>query len=159
LVLLTLLLTASAATAQSGSEIRGHVTDERNASISGAEVRLIPRTGAPVVTASDADGNFTFTNVLTGDYVIEIKASGFASVALPITIRRGQSVTKDVTMSVKAVNETVTVTPSGTTQRVDETSKAITVLDNQAIETKREVSLSEGLRGVPGVRVQQQGSP
>jgi iron complex outermembrane receptor protein len=57
------------------------------------------------------------------------------------------------------VNETVTVTASGTTQTVDETSKAITVLDNQAIETKREIGVSESLRGVPGVRVQQQGSP
>jgi iron complex outermembrane receptor protein len=33
------------------------------------------------------------------------------------------------------------------------------VLDNQTIETKREIGLSESLRGVPGVRVQQQGSP
>src|SRR5262249_16616201 len=40
-----------------------------------------------------------------------------------------------------------------------ETSKAITVLDNQTIETKREIQLSESLRGIPGVRVQQQGSP
>jgi len=144
---------------QSMNSIGGHVTDEHNASISGAELRLIPRTGATVVTATNANGNFTFTNVLPGDYAIEIKASGFASVVVPITITRGQSLTKDATLSVEAVNETVTVTPSGTTQTVDETSKAITVLDNQAIETKREIGLSESLRGVPGVRVQQQGSP
>jgi outer membrane receptor protein involved in Fe transport len=96
---------------------------------------------------------------MPGDYVLEIKASGFASVALAITMTTGESVTKDVTLSVEAVNETVTVTPSGTTQRVDETSKAITVLDNQTLETKREIGLGESLRGVPGVRVQQQGSP
>ena len=145
--------------AQSTNSVAGHVTDERNASISGAEVRLIPRTGATVVAATNATGNFTFTNVLPGDYALEIKASGFASVVLPIMIARDQSVTKDVTLSVEAVNETVTVTPSGTTQRADETSKAITVLDNRTIETKREIGLSESLRGVPGVRVQQQGSP
>ena len=158
-LLIFLIISATAAAAQTSAEIRGHVTDERNASIAGAEVRLIPRSGTTVVAATDANGNFTFTNVLPGDYVVEIKASGFASVALPVILAGRQSLTKDVTLSVEAVNETVTVTPSGTTQRVDETSKAITVLDNQAIETKREVSLSESLRGIPGVRVQQQGSP
>ena len=147
------------ARAQSINRVSGQVTDERSGSIAGAEVRLIPRTGATVVTVTSSDGTFAFTNALHGDYIIEIKAPGFASVALPITVTRGQPVTKDVTMSVEAVNETVTVTSSGTTQRVDEASKAITVLDNQTIETKREIGLSEGLRGVPGVRVQQQGSP
>ncbi len=156
---LFLLIGTTAAVAQTGAAVGGHVTDERNASINGAEVRLIPRAGATAVTATNANGNFTFTNVLPGDYVIEIKASGFASVTVPITVSHAQSLTRDMTLSVEAVNETVTVTPSGTTQRVDETSKAITVLDNQAIETKREIGLSESLRGVPGVRVQQQGSP
>jgi iron complex outermembrane receptor protein len=157
--LLILFLFSIGAKAQTASEIRGHVTDERHASISGAEVRLIPRTGATVVAATNANGDFTFPKVLPGDYALEIKASGFASVVFPITITRDQSLTKDVTLSVEAVNETVTVTPSGTTQRVDETSKAITVLDSRTIETKREIGLSESLRGVPGVRVQQQGSP
>src|SRR5262249_26274458 len=108
---------------------------------------------------TSANGDFTFTNVLPGDYVLEVRASGFASVALPIGLAHGQSLRKDVTLSVEAVNEKVTVTPSGKTTRVGETSEAVTVLDNQAIETKREIGLSEGLRGVPGVRVQQQGSP
>ncbi len=154
-----LVLASPLAIAQTTTSIRGHVTDERNANLTGAEVRLIPRSGVTVVAATNADGNFMFGNVLPGDYVLEIKASGFASVTLPVTVARGQSLTKDVTMLVAAVNETVTVTPSGTTQRVDETSKAVTVIDHQTIETKREISVSESLRGVPGVRVQQQGSP
>ncbi len=159
LLVLSLLLNVTTAIAQTGTEIRGHVTDEHNATIAGAEVRLIPRTGATIVAAANATGDFTFANLLPGEYVLEIKASGFASVALPITLARGQSLNKDVTLSVEAVNETVTVTPSGTTQRVDETSKAITVLESQTIEIKREIGVSESLRGVPGVRVQQQGSP
>ena len=40
----------------------------------------------------------------------------------------------------------------GQAQTVDETSKAITVLGNSAIENKREIGLSESLRGIPGVR-------
>ena len=159
LVLAAILFMSHVAIAQSPSSVNGHVTDERNASVSGAEVRLIPRTGATIVAATNADGNFTFTKVLPGDYVLEIKASGFASITLPLTVLRARSLTKDVTMSVEAVNETVIVTPTGTAQRVDETSKAITVFESETIETKREIGLSESLRGTPGVRVQQQGSP
>ena len=159
LVSAAIVLMSHLALAQSVTAVNGHVTDERNANVVGAEVRLIPRTGSTVVAATNANGDFTISNVLTGDYVLEVRASGFASVVLPLTIQRGQSVTKDVRLSVEAVSETVTVTPSGTAQRVDETSKAITVLDNQTMETRREVGLSESLRGVPGVRVQQQGSP
>jgi hypothetical protein len=95
LSLLLLLIGATVASAQTATEISGHVIDQRNASVKGAEVRLIPRTGTTLVAATNADGNFTFANVLAGDYVLEIKASGFASVALPIALLRGQSLTKD----------------------------------------------------------------
>src|SRR5260370_38906979 len=61
-------------------------------------------------------------------------------------------------LSVEAVNESILVTPSGTVQRIDEISKAVTVIDDQSIEARRELTLSESLRGTPGVRVQQQGS-
>src|SRR5690242_10428786 len=101
-LLVFLIISATAVAAQTSAEIRGHVTDQRNASITGAEVRLIPRSGTTVVAATNANGNFTFTNVLPGDYVIEIRASGFASVALPITLAGRQSLTKDVTLSVEA---------------------------------------------------------
>ena len=159
LLVLWLLLNVTAAVAQTGAEVHGHVTDERNAGIAGAEVRLIPRAGATIVAATGPNGSFGFTHLMPGDYVLEIRAAGFASQTLPVSVERAKSLTKNVTLSVEAVNETVTVTPTGTTQRVDETSKAITILDNQAIETKREVALSESLRGIPGVRVQLQGSP
>ena len=44
-------------------------------------------------------------------------------------------------------------------QRVDEVSKAVSVVDSQEIEARRQLTLSETLRGIPGLRVQQQGSP
>src|SRR5262245_47799184 len=97
LALLVLLMGATATTAaQNAGEIRGQVTDERNASINGAEVRLIPRTGVTNLATTSANGDFTFTNVLPGDYVLEVRASGFASVALPIGLAHGQSLRKDV---------------------------------------------------------------
>ena len=159
LSLVLIVLTSAVAQGQSRATVSGSVTDQRNANVFGAEVRLISRTGGIATTTSDGNGRFEFKNVSAGDYILEVKAVGFSSTAMPLTAALGQVVTKDVALSIEAVSETVVVTPVGTAQRVDEASKAITVLDNQDIESKREIALTESLRGVPGVRVQQQGSP
>jgi vitamin B12 transporter len=157
--LMLIVLISAIAHGQSRATITGRVTDERNANVAGAEIRLTSRTGGIATTTSDGNGKFEFKNISAGDYILETKASGFSSIAMPLTVALNQAVTKDVALSIEAVSETVVVTPVGTAQRVDEASKAITVLDNQDIESRREIALTESLRGVAGVRVQQQGSP
>ncbi|HEV8588432.1 MAG TPA: TonB-dependent receptor [Pyrinomonadaceae bacterium] len=159
LLLLCLCLSATGTVAQTRAEIHGRVTDQRDASIAGAEVRLTTRAGTNSTTSTDASGSFVFSNVAPGDYILEVKAPGFASQATAIKVTHGQSLAQNVRLPIEAVNEIVVVTPNGTPQQIDETSKAITVLDAQTIEAKRETGLSESLRGIPGVRVQQQGSP
>ena len=157
--LMTMLVVSTAAFTQSGSELHGRVTDERNASIAGAEVRLRSRAGGELSAITDDNGTYSFANVAPGEYVLETRANGFASFAVRVSLKRGQSVKSDVRLSIDVISETVSVTGTGTAQTVDETSKAISVLDNSTIEMKREIGLSESLRGIPGVRVQQQGTP
>lgn len=159
LLLLSLMLTSSVALGQNRSEIRGHVTDQRNANIAGAQATLRSRGGLQLNSTTDESGAFAFNNVEPGEYVLEVRAGGFASFTTSIAMSGGQAIVKDIRLSVEAVNEAVVITATGTAQRIDETSKAISVLDNQTIEAKREIGLSESLRGVAGVRVQQQGSP
>ncbi len=155
----TVLFAASMVCAQSRATVTGRVTDQHNAAIVGAEVRLTPRSGPSTTVVTNANGEFAFTNVLAGNYLLEVKASGFASQATLLSVSRAQTPTRDFNLSIASVSETVVVTPTGTAQRIDETSKAISVVDSHTIEAKREIALSESLRGVPGMRVQQQGSP
>ena len=158
LIVLSLGIVATAR-AQSGTDIHGRVTDERNASVTEAEVSLRSRSGAQLVAVTDNNGAYVFKGIGAGDYVVEVKAGGFAvftSKALHLT--RGQSLANDVQLAVQAVNANVVVTANGTAQTTDEISKAISVLSDQVIESKRELTLSESVRGLPGVRVQQQGS-
>jgi vitamin B12 transporter len=157
--ILLVLLMVSSAHAQSRTDIHGRVTDERNASVSEAEVSLSSRSGAQLVVVTDNNGNYIFKGIAAGDYVVEVKAKGFAeftSKALHVT--RGQALANDIQLSVQAVNASVVVTATGTAQTTDEISKAVSVLSEQVIESKRELTLSESMRGLPGVRVQQQGS-
>lgn len=160
LTLCTLLLVSSIAYAQHNASISGHITDERNATVVAAEIRLQPRIGAELITVSDDRGSYAFRDLAAGDYILEVRANGFATYASSqFTIKRADSRSMDVQLLVASVSENVVITAAGTVQRADEVSKAVTVLDDQSVEARHELSLSESLRGIPGVRVQQQGSP
>jgi vitamin B12 transporter len=157
--LVLIIAFAAFASAQNVNSIKGSVTDEHGAAIRGAEVRLRSRTGSQTVTTTDEAGGYSFRDILPGDYILEVKANGFAdSVSGEISLTRAQSITNDIRLSARAINETVVVTASGTPQRADEVSKAVTTVGEDEIETRQEISLPEALRQTPGVRVQQQGS-
>ena len=89
-----------------------------------------------------------------------MKANGFSTfTSEEIRFSRGENKDVAVQLRVAAINASVVVTATGTAQRADEVSKVVSTLDAEQIEAKRELTLPEALRGIPGVRVQQQGSP
>jgi vitamin B12 transporter len=146
--------------AQGAGGISGTVSDENNAKVTGAQVVLSSTSGVHLNTSSDQAGTFKFENLPSGSYFIEVKANGFSTfTSEEIRFVRGEN--KQVTAQLKlaSIDATVVVTATGTVQRADEVSKVVSTLDAQEIEAKHELSLTEALRGTPGVRVQQQGSP
>jgi iron complex outermembrane receptor protein len=146
--------------ASADSAIRGRVTDESGARVAGALVRLRSRSVVALIERTDRQGAYAFEHLGTGDYVLEVLAEGFATqTSERLHLAPGQTVTLDLKLSVATVNESVVVTATGTPQRIDEVSKAVTILQDQEIEARRELTLAEALRGTPGLRVQQQGSP
>ncbi|MEP6819431.1 MAG: TonB-dependent receptor [bacterium] len=157
---LTLLISIVSFGQTAAASIKGSIADEKGGKISGADVRLRSRTGAQLNTATDTGGAFEFRNLPAGQYLIEVQANGFAKlVSDEIVVERGQAKPVDLTLKVAGINESIVVTAAGTAQRADEVSKVVSILDSQQIEEKRELSLWEAVRGTPGVRVQQQGSP
>ncbi len=154
------IFSASALAQQSGGVVNGRITDERGANIPGAEVRLRSREGVRLFARTNQDGVFGFTGLGAGDYILEITARGFAvATSDNFHVERGERATRDLTLSVAAINENVVVVATGTPQRADEVSKAVTLLGEEQMDARRELTLSEALRGTPGLRVQQQGSP
>jgi iron complex outermembrane receptor protein len=164
-IFLVLLLTLSAAfslssAAQTSTSLTGHVVDDHGANVKGADVRLRSREGAQLAATTDDKGSFHFSNLTPGNYLVEVKASGFATLTSnEVHLVRGQSENLDLTLKIASINESVVITATGTLQRADEVSKAVSVVDSQEIVARRQLTLSETLRGIPGLRVQQQGSP
>lgn len=158
LLVLLFALTVSAF-AQNGATITGHVTDERGARVSGAEVRLSSRAGNRLFARTDAEGVYAFNGLGAGEYIVEVTARGFALLTSEeLRVERGASISQNFKLLLAAINETVVVVATGTTQRADEVAKAVTLIESQQMENKRELTIHEALRGTPGLRVQQQGS-
>jgi vitamin B12 transporter len=146
--------------AQSSGGITGTVTDEKGAKVAGAQVTLSSSTGLQLNASTDENGTFEYRNLRSGSYLIEVKASGFSVfTSEAIQFNRGEDKPLTIQLKIASINASVVVTATGTAQRADEISKVVSTLDSQDIENKHELSLTEALRGTPGVRVQQQGSP
>ncbi|HEX5964953.1 MAG TPA: TonB-dependent receptor, partial [Pyrinomonadaceae bacterium] len=162
LVLITLVTLIASANlfAQNGGTIRGVVTDENGAKVAGARVVLNLTSGVQLATQTNESGAFEFKGLRSGAYLVEVKAEGFSEfTSEAIQLDRTKTEQLAVQLKVAAINANVVVTATGTVQRADEVAKVISTLDAEEIEARHELTLAEALRGTPGVRVQQQGSP
>lgn len=158
-VLLALLfLIAPLTRAQEGARVHGTVTDETGAKVTGANVTLRSRLGPQQSTSTNQTGEYTLSGLRPGLYLVEVRAEGFAVFTSRDTEIKSSDVVIDVQLKPAGINANVIVTGSGTAQRIDEVAKVVTTLDTDELEKRDEFTLAEGLRGVPGVRIQQQGS-
>jgi vitamin B12 transporter len=156
---LIFILTAPLVPAQSSLQLDGRVTDPGKAGVAGAAVTLIARDNRSRATVTTKDGgDFRFDRIAAGDYLIEVRATGFARTVKIVSIKSANE-RLDIALDVASLNDGVIVTASGTAQSVDEVSKAVTMIDAQQLELRDEYSILEALRATPGARVVQQGGP
>jgi len=125
-ILLTFILNVATlvASAQSGNAgaIRGTVTDPTGAVIPNAAVHLTnPRSGLDKTAASDALGQFEFSNITFDNYQITVKASGFASLRKAIDIHSVVGTTLNLVMQIASADSTVTVEAQGDLVETDPT--------------------------------------
>jgi vitamin B12 transporter len=146
---------------ESRTKIAVRVTDAQGAFVTKATVTLFTRDNRfRKAGLTDENGRYLFEHLSPGDYLIEAEAAGFArSATKGLHIKRNSTATVDISLPVAGINEHVVVTAQGTAQPVDEISKAISVVDRQQIDERDETAISEALRSVPGLRVQQLGGP
>lgn len=160
-ILITITFAISAQGQTSNAGISGQVKDPEGANLPGATVSLYARDRSfSLVTTTNSSGAYSFKNLAPGEYLVEAELSGFAlAAAQAVTVTRGQTITHDIALALSGLRASVVVTASDTPQTVDEVSKALTVVDTQEIEERDETAITEVLRAVPGVRVQQLGGP
>jgi hypothetical protein len=100
------------AQATSSSSVAGLVTDQQQAAIPGAEVRLLdPSTNQTSVTKSNGAGRYIFVNVNSGSYTLTVVKDGFSTFRVDsVQVTIGQAVTINAVLQVGSTSTTVEVT-------------------------------------------------
>jgi hypothetical protein len=121
--------------AQNNSTITGTVVDKEAAAVAGAELTLTnPATGVSVTTTSNGSGVFTFPALNVGKYDLKVTAKGFETyVQTGLVVNVSQVLRADVTLTVGAVNETVTVAAQALQVQTD-SNVVSTLISGQQIE-------------------------
>src|SRR5579864_4900968 len=126
-------LSSLLAHAQFRASLRGTVTDQQGAAVSGATVTLTnTATNQKLVSTSDANGIYQFNALGPAPYSLTAEHAGFKKKALDnVQIIPEQLNSLDLQLEIGEVQETVTV--SGTTQTLDTETATVsgTVSSNQ----------------------------
>ena len=166
LILLLLFSTFSAgifaqSNAVPAATISVRVVDPQAAILPNAKVTLYTRDNRiRIMCLTDSGGTCRFEQLAPGEYLVEAETAGFArAVARVLRIERNSNASIDISLPLAGVSEQVVVTAQATAQPVDEVSKAVSVVDSGEIDQRDESAVTDALRTVPGLRIQQLGGP
>jgi len=99
---------------EGSASVAGTVLDVSGGAVSGANVSLIHGDGTQLLAMlSEADGEFNFTEIPAGSYLVIVNAKGFApftSVEFAVAVEQAYEV-PDVSLSIATANIEVTVRP------------------------------------------------
>ena len=143
--------------AQNTGTISGNVKDSQSKVVVGAEITLFnTATSAKRVEHSNAEGEYLFSDVAVGDYVLTVTSPGFGTTEVDsLHVDADANVRTDLELRPASVNQEVTVESQGTT--LDTRSATLGTLidqkevDNLPIDGNNTVSLAALLPGVSNV--------
>jgi hypothetical protein len=102
---------ASSAAAMKGrAEIAGSVADPSGAAIPGAQVTVRGASSGDARTAvTNPQGRFDFASLPSGDYQVEVQASGFNMFSRAVTVQPSERASLNAKLDVGSASETVSV--------------------------------------------------
>ena len=119
------LQSVSALFAQAPSGVlRGQITDQSAAVISGASVIMTPATGSPIVVQSNAQGMYEFKALPAGKYVLTVAAPGFTLFENDNVVISDQPLRLNVSMSIEVEQQKIQVSDTAPTVDVNPTNNA-----------------------------------
>ena len=131
---LIIAIAASAAFGQQNSAaVRGRISDEMNASIVGAAVTIIDKSGQAKTAVSNPEGLYAFGGLAPGKYMLRAAAKGFAASGKEVELTPGLSLRFDLTLGITIEDQKVTI--------VSETpvSSDVNSNGNQIVISKKEL--------------------
>lgn len=164
-----ILLRAAQAQTAATSTIVGTVTDQSNAAIPGAAVKITNvATGVSLTATANDSGQYTFPTVTPGTYTLAVTKSGFKNATVQnLVVDIARSYTVNVTMQVGEVSQSVTVEAGANVQLETTTAQVGNVINSaemdklptlqhdaqELINTAPTVSPGSGNFPTPGPRI------
>jgi iron complex outermembrane receptor protein len=138
--------------------VTGRVVDAQGASVTGAEVALLPGIGRGRTTRSTADGTFSIEAMAAGQHTLVVRAPGFAEFSQQVTVGTGPA-TVNVTLQVAGLVEDVTVqgallgtaATGKTNLPVRDLPMTVHTVPGKVIQEQGANDLVTALQNVPGV--------
>jgi iron complex outermembrane receptor protein len=156
----TSLYSATALFSQSAVALRGVVIDPQGQPIAGARLSLFNAASPTRIDqVQSVDGEFKFSGVPAGRYLIQAGAQGFRETTVPVYFQPGANTNTEIRLDIEGVQQTVFVTAEAGAQSTDEIAKAVSVVSRDEIDARDEYSVSETVRTVPGLVVRNLGGP
>jgi vitamin B12 transporter len=139
--------------------LSGKITDPSAAAVARAIVKLDNRdTSENFSSITDDGGNFSFS-VPRGQYLLRAEAPGLTLGKSPQILALSNTQTISLRLTIPAVTSAVVVTGTGTPQSLDETEKAVDIVDRDQLQRRGIESTVDALRELPGMRISQRGGP
>lgn len=123
-----IVFAASLCFAQYSGNIQGVVSDPSGSAINGATVTLHNgETGVTATTTTSDTGNYRFSSLEPGHYVVTAEAKGFRTTEENLTLETSQTQGINITLPLGSASQTVTVTSEAPPLDVDETRLVATL--------------------------------
>ncbi|PYR84102.1 MAG: hypothetical protein DMG19_17560, partial [Acidobacteria bacterium] len=120
--------------AQRTAELRGTVIDSTGGVLPGVAMTLINKgSGQERSQLTDSAGSYVFATMPNGEYMLRAELSGFKTqIRDGVVLQAGQHLNLDLSLSVGAINEEVTVTEAPPLMRTAN-AEISEVIDNQRL--------------------------
>ena len=130
--------------------LSGQITDQTDLAVGGVQIRLRGLSTAVVrVSRSGQDGSFRIQDLPPDSYQVRLRAPGFTEHAEVVLLGENQTLNLNIRLRVALLPETITVTPTGSAQRVGDLAASVSVLNEDAIHRSPALALDDVLRQVP----------
>jgi Carboxypeptidase regulatory-like domain/TonB-dependent Receptor Plug Domain len=137
--------------------IAGRVTDASGAVLHGARVEILQRNS---FVGSDAQGEFTFTDLLPGSYTVTVSYVGFQPSNSYVTVAAGQIARVDAVLKVASAGEEITVygaRQSGEVEAINRertSDNILQVLPVEVITSLPNTNIADALGRLPSVTLE-----
>jgi hypothetical protein len=107
--------------------INGRVTDPNGAAVTGATVTITEqKTNRSITTQTNREGFYEARSLVPGEYSVNVEASGFSKANVQdVVVQTGQVASADVTLTVGAITNTVTIQGTEAALQVDTSRQTV----------------------------------